>query len=171
MIVLGRDWLRNLSALNFPATVPITNLHRPEWGVLQPCNHLSSRQSMNRVLLLLIALTLLAGCDRLYERAGLPDPAKVQAEGKAIGGACRHAGRGLEDCYALNPSASKSAIFEGWKEMNEYMAKNGMQEMPPQIQPKGRMKSDSKAGEGEVEDEDTKAEQGKDAPGHTAGKG
>lgn len=92
-------------------------------------------------LTLLIVLGLLTGCERLYERAGLPDPAKVLAEGKAIGGACRHAGRGLEDCYTLNPTASKSAIYEGWKEMNEYMAKNGMQAIPPQIDPASRKPS------------------------------
>lgn len=89
-------------------------------------------------LTLLLALSLLTGCDRLYERMGLPDPAKVLAEGKAIGGACRHAGRGLEDCYTLNPTASKAAIYEGWKEMNEYMAKHGLQAIPPQIDPAKR---------------------------------
>ncbi len=96
-------------------------------------------------LTLLIVLGLLTGCDRLYERAGLPDPAKVLAEGKAIGGACRHAGRGLEDCYTLNPTASKSAIYEGWKEMNEYMAKHGMQAIPPQIDPATRKPAAGKA--------------------------
>lgn len=82
---------------------------------------------------LLLTLAVLPGCDQLSERAGFPDPAKQAAEGKAIGGACRHAGRGLEDCYALNPGASKPAVYEGWKEMNEYMAKNNMQAIPPQI--------------------------------------
>lgn len=126
---------------------------------------------MNRVPILLFALTLLAGCDRLYERAGLPDPAKVLAEGKAIGGACRHAGRGLEDCFTLNPTASKSAIYEGWKEMNEYMAKNAMQAIPPQIEPKALRKPAEKTKAEEDEGEEPSAEQGKEAPGHTAGKG
>lgn len=96
---------------------------------------------MYRMLPLLLALGVLPGCDRLSERAGFPDPAKQAAEGKAIGGACRHAGRGLEDCFALNPNASKSAIYEGWKEMNEYMAKNNMQAIPPDIDLKGKLKS------------------------------
>ena len=47
----------------------------------------------------------LGGCEQL----GLEDPAKVaaikEAEGKAIGGACRHSGRALEDCYVMNPRA------------------------------------------------------------------
>lgn len=126
--------------------------------------------NMNRVLTFVLALTLLAGCDRIYERAGLPDPAKAVAEGKAIGGACRHAGRGLEDCFALNPTASKSAIYEGWKEMNEYMAKNGMQAVPPQIEPKARRQSGSQAPESEAEGEDLPAEQDKGAPEPAAGK-
>jgi hypothetical protein len=126
---------------------------------------------MNRVLLLPLALILLAGCERLYERAGLPDPAKVQAEGKAIGGACRHAGRGLEDCFALNPTASKAAIYDGWKEMNEYMAKNGLQAVPPQIEPKALAKAGKKAQEAEAEGEEAKAEQEGEASGKDSGKG
>ena len=78
---------------------------------------------------------LLIGCDQVKERAGFPDPTKMEAEGKAIGGACRHAGRGLEDCYQLNKLASKSAVFAGWKEMNEYMLKNNMQAVAPSILP------------------------------------
>ncbi|HRH79418.1 MAG TPA: hypothetical protein PLW81_00045 [Thiobacillaceae bacterium] len=83
--------------------------------------------------ILILSLALLSGCDRLSERMGMPDPAKVLAEGKAVGGACRHAGRGLEDCYKLNPRADKAAVYEGWKEMNEYMAKNNMQAVPPSL--------------------------------------
>jgi hypothetical protein len=86
-------------------------------------------------MILLAAVLLLAGCDQLQERAGFPDPARVEAEGKAIGGACRHAGRGLEDCYRLNAEASKAAVYAGWKEMNEYMAKNNIMAVEPTIQP------------------------------------
>jgi len=78
---------------------------------------------------------LLPGCDQLSERAGFPDPVRLEAEGKAIGGACRHAGRGLEDCYRLNKEASKPAVYAGWKEMNEYMVKNNMQSVAPTIPP------------------------------------
>lgn len=79
----------------------------------------------------------LAGCDQIKERAGIVDPAKVEAEGKAIGSACRHAGWGIEDCFRLNPDASKPAMFAGWKDMNEYMLKNEMQALPPTIPPDG----------------------------------
>lgn len=95
--------------------------------------------------LCLLAILSLAGCDQLKERAGFPDPARVEAEGRAIGGACRHAGRGLEDCYRLNPAAGKSAIYAGWKEMNEYMAKNNMQVVAPTIPPETPKSSRNKA--------------------------
>lgn len=94
---------------------------------------------MNRALWLMLLPVCLAGCDRLSERAGFPDPARQEADGKAIGGACRHAGRGLEDCYRLNKAASKAAIYAGWKEMNEYMAKNNMQTVEPSLSPPGGM--------------------------------
>jgi len=81
--------------------------------------------------ILLFAALFLAGCDQMKERAGFPDPARMEAEGRAIGGACRHAGRGLEDCYRLNDGAAKSAIYAGWKEMNEYMAKNHIEAVAP----------------------------------------
>lgn len=80
----------------------------------------------------LLATTVLSGCN-VEEALGLgPDPRLVmrQNEGKAVGGACRHAMRGLEDCYALNPKISKSYIFEGWKEMDEYMREHKLDGEP-----------------------------------------
>ena len=82
-------------------------------------------------LVLAAAATLLAGCDAL----GIDTPAKQaerrEAEGKAIGAACRHTQRSLEDCYASNPKASKAAIFAGWREMDEYMRENDIPPAPP----------------------------------------
>jgi hypothetical protein len=85
------------------------------------------------------AVIFLTGCDQLKERAGIPDPAKLEAEGKAIGSTCRHAGWGIEDCFPLNPDASKPAMFAGWKDMNEYMIKNEMQAVPPTVGPDGSL--------------------------------
>ncbi len=90
---------------------------------------------MKRHLWLMLLPAWLVGCDQISERAGFPDPSKVEADGKAIGGACRHAGRGLEDCYRLNKGASKAAVYAGWKEMNEYMVKNNMQTVEPNLSP------------------------------------
>lgn len=77
-----------------------------------------------------IAMTLLiAGCDML----GLgPDPriAQRESDGRAIGGACRYALRGIEDCYVLNERSPKTAIFEGWKDMDQYMRDNKIEGAP-----------------------------------------
>jgi hypothetical protein len=84
---------------------------------------------MNPRLLIATAALLLAACDI----PGLgPDPriAAREAEGKAIGGACRYALRGIEECYQLNPKASKTAIFEGWKDMDVYMRENKIEGQP-----------------------------------------
>ena len=78
----------------------------------------------------LTLILLLAGCDI----PGLgPDPriALRDADGKAIGAACRHALRGIEDCYGLNERASKTAVFEGWKAMDQYMRENKIDGVPP----------------------------------------
>jgi hypothetical protein len=53
-----------------------------------------------------------------------------EAEAKAVGGACRHALRGLEDCYTLNPKAAKAQVFAGWKEMDQYMRENKLEGAP-----------------------------------------
>ena len=61
-----------------------------------------------------------------------PDPriAQREDEAKAIGGACRYAVRGIEDCYANNPKTSKGAIFEVWKDMDGYMRDNKIEGIP-----------------------------------------
>lgn len=82
-----------------------------------------------RLLPIIATALLLAGCDQL----GLgPDPriAQREADGRAIGAACRHAMRGIEDCYRLNERAPKTAVFEGWKEMDQYMRENKIEGTP-----------------------------------------
>lgn len=85
---------------------------------------------MKKHLIPLLLLTLLAGCDML----GIESPEKLaatrEADGKAVGGACRHAGRAIEDCYALNKKADRAAVFAGWREMNDYMRENKLEAMP-----------------------------------------
>jgi hypothetical protein len=82
-----------------------------------------------------LATALLAGCDMLGIESSTAIAAQREAEGKAIGGACRHAGRAIEDCYALNRKADKSAIFAGWREMNDYMRENKIEAVSPQLTP------------------------------------
>ena len=85
----------------------------------------------------LAAATLLAGCDMIGGALGIESPEKVaaarEAEGKAIGGACRHAGRAIEDCYALNRKADKASIFAGWRDMNDYMRENKIDPVAPTL--------------------------------------
>ncbi|MBS0543885.1 MAG: hypothetical protein JSR40_09155 [Proteobacteria bacterium] len=92
-------------------------------------------------LFLLTLLPLVAGCDQLSAALGLPNPQKAEAEGRAIGSACRHAGRSLEDCYALNAGASKAAVFAGWREMNDYMMEHKLEVVPSQIPPAPRQQA------------------------------
>ncbi len=78
-------------------------------------------------------LASMAGCDML----GIETPEKIaavrDAEGRAVGGACRHAGRAIEDCYTLNRKADKAAVFAGWRDMNDYMRENKIEPVPPTI--------------------------------------
>nr|WP_231638209.1 hypothetical protein [Piscinibacter sakaiensis] len=82
-------------------------------------------------LALCAASALLAGCDQL----GIETPEKLaaarEADGRAIGGACRHAGRAIEDCYALYKKADRAAVFAGWRDMNDYMRENKIEAVAP----------------------------------------
>lgn len=84
-----------------------------------------------RIILITIAL-LLGGCD-LEKLLEDPKAAQRESDAKAIGGACRFGMRSIEDCYALNEKASKSAIFTGWKDMDQYMRDNKIEGVPAKI--------------------------------------
>lgn len=100
--------------------------------------------NLPRTFAILLLPTLLAGC-KLDDIPGLgPDPRAVakEAEAKAIGGACRHALRGLEDCYTLNPKSPKALVFAGWKDMDEYMRANKIEGTPSVLGRSDRRRSD-----------------------------
>ena len=86
-----------------------------------------------RLLPLLAATLLLAGCEMLGMESTEKLAAAKDAEGRAVGGACRHAGRAIEDCYAMNRKADKAAVFAGWREMNDYMRENKIEPVVPQL--------------------------------------
>jgi citrate lyase alpha subunit len=95
---------------------------------------LNARHVMPRshhVIALLVPLALLAGCQLMGGEPAEAAAARKEAEGKAIGGACRHAGRAIEDCFALNKRADKAALFAGWREMNDYMRDNKIDAVAP----------------------------------------
>ena len=104
---------------------------------LKPCALRPISKAMWRCvsLPLGIAVVLLAGCDMLGLDSTAAVAAQREAEGKAIGGACRHAGRAIEDCFALNRKADKAAIFAGWRDMNDYMRENKIDPIAPQLTP------------------------------------
>ena len=108
-----------------------------------------------RVLLLALTL-LLAGCDL---EALLADPkvAQREAEAKAIGGACRYGMRGIEDCYAMNEKAAKAAVFNGWKEMDQYMRDNKIDGVPSKLGDGKDVKAESAVAPGEEVVADAKA--------------
>jgi len=90
-------------------------------------------------IVLIALLPALGGCDMLADLLELPNPAREaaakEAEGRAIGGACRHSGRSLEDCYTLNTAADKAAVFAGWRDMNDYMMEHKLDIVPSKLVP------------------------------------
>jgi len=91
---------------------------------------------MRRLVIVLASAAvapLVAGCDML----GIDSPEKIaaarEADGKAIGSACRHAGRAIEDCFVIYKKADRAAVFAGWRDMNDYMRENKIEPVPPQL--------------------------------------
>lgn len=97
-------------------------------------------------LLITAPLWLLGGCDQLGLESATALAAKRDAEGRAVGGACRHAARVIEQCYAQNKRADKAAVFAGWREMNDYMRENKIEALPGAADPS------SAAAEGDAAD-------------------
>jgi hypothetical protein len=97
---------------------------------------------LRRALLTLAALATfgLGGCDLLGIEGAAVVAERKAAEGKAVGAACRHAGRAIEDCYALNKKADKAAIYAGWREMDDYMRENKLEPVAPQLQAEAKAK-------------------------------
>lgn len=124
---------------------------------------------MTRRALPLLAATLalagLAGCDLLGIEGAAVVAERKAAEGKAIGAACRHAGRAIEDCYQLNKKAEKAAIYAGWREMDDYMRENKLEPVPPQLAGKPRA---ADADEPDVQDGPPGAEAKADGKGEKA---
>ena len=105
---------------------------------------------MSRRLLALLAaavLVPLAGCDQLGIESATVTAARVEADGKAVGAACRHGGRAIEDCFALNKRVDKAAIYAGWRDMDDYMRENKIEVVPPTLGPGARVADKSSDGD------------------------
>jgi hypothetical protein len=87
----------------------------------------------------IVLLLNLAACDQIQQKMGLEDPAakeaRTEAEGKAVGGACRHSGRAIEDCYAIYTWLPKAAVYTGWRDMDAYMRENKIETIEPLLPP------------------------------------
>lgn len=94
---------------------------------------------LKRLSFLSIAVLALAGCDQVSQKFGLENPAlkeaRLEAEAKAVGSACRHSGRAIEDCYAIYGWLPKAGVYAGWREMDEYMRENKIDTIVPQLPP------------------------------------
>ena len=84
-------------------------------------------------VLVLPAVVLLGGCDMLGIESAEKTAAAREADGKAIGSACRHAGRAIEDCFAIYKKADRAAVFAGWRDMKDYMRENKIEPVAPQL--------------------------------------
>ena len=89
------------------------------------------RHPVPAIAFALIAAGLLAGCDQLGIESASATLARTAADATAVGSACRHAMRAIEDCYTLNPKAEKAAVYTGWREMDEYMRENKLEGVAP----------------------------------------
>ena len=88
---------------------------------------------LRRLLLTAAFLATLAGCDQLGIESATVTAARVEADGKAVGAACRHGARAIEDCFALNRKIDKAAIYAGWREMDDYMRENKIEPVQPTL--------------------------------------
>ena len=127
-------------------------------------------QFVCKLLLSVLCCSVLAACDKLGLGGSGKDAAAKEADARATGSACRYAGRALEDCYTLNVTASRAAIFAGWKDMNDYMRENKMEIVKPEltVQKKADDKDDSQDADAGSADSkadsdksDTKSDSGK----------
>ncbi|HEY9026470.1 MAG TPA: hypothetical protein VIP05_19405 [Burkholderiaceae bacterium] len=88
---------------------------------------------LSRLIPPLAIALVLAGCDQLGLEPASVTAARVEADGKAVGAACRHGGRAIEDCFTLNKRVDKAAIYAGWREMDDYMRENKLEAVAPTL--------------------------------------
>jgi hypothetical protein len=98
-----------------------------------------SGNSLRTFLIVALLIFGLNGCDFIQQQMGIEDQvakaARADADGKAVGGACRQSGRAIEDCYSIYSWLPKAAIYEGWRDMDAYMRDNKLETIEPQLPP------------------------------------
>ncbi|MDR0576773.1 MAG: hypothetical protein LBI87_04410 [Candidatus Accumulibacter sp.] len=93
-----------------------------------------------RILLTAVVLAApTSGCDFVQQELGIDTPAakaaRDEADGQAVGGACRQSGRAIEDCYAIYSWLPRASIYGGWRDMDAYMRENNLETIAPQLPP------------------------------------
>ncbi|HEY8977603.1 MAG TPA: hypothetical protein VIN75_25540 [Burkholderiaceae bacterium] len=127
---------------------------------------------LTRLLPLLAIPFVLAGCDQLGLEPASVTAARVEADGKAVGAACRHGGRAIEDCFTLNKRVDKAAIYAGWREMDDYMRENKLEAVAPTLGAPVRKADDGAADASTAKaDGDKAADKPVDKPVKAAAKG
>lgn len=95
--------------------------------------------SLRASLIAVALLFSLSACDMVQQQMGIEDSAtkaaRAEADGKAVGGACRQSGRAIEDCYSIYSWLPKASIYEGWRDMDAYMRDNKLETVEPQLPP------------------------------------
>ena len=95
--------------------------------------------SLRASLIAVALLFSLSACDMIQQQMGIEDSAakaaRADADGKAVGGACRQSGRAIEDCYSIYSWLPKASIYEGWRDMDAYMRDNKLETVEPQRPP------------------------------------
>jgi hypothetical protein len=86
-------------------------------------------------LIAVLSAALLCGCDGIQQQLGIQSQAVKDADGRAVGGACRQSGRAIEDCYSIYSWLPRASIYEGWRDMDAYMRENNLETVAPQLPP------------------------------------
>ena len=85
-------------------------------------------------LLALACSGLISGCDKGDANKDSDRELSLkEGDARATGSACRQAGRALEDCYKMNPDSERASVFAGWRDMNDYMRENKMEDVKPML--------------------------------------
>jgi hypothetical protein len=88
-------------------------------------------------LLALACSGLISGCDKGDANKDSDRELSLkEGDARATGSACRQAGRALEDCYKMNPDSDRASVFAGWRDMNDYMRENKMEDVKPMLDDK-----------------------------------
>ena len=95
--------------------------------------------SLRASLIAVALLFSLSACDMVQQQMGIESQAtkdaRADADGKAVGGACRQSGRAIEDCYSIYSWLPRASVYEGWRDMDAYMRDNKLETVEPQLPP------------------------------------